>query len=530
MQITTVRLDQVQPHPHNIRRDVGDVTELADSFKSSGMLQPLVVAPVLGSGKFKQKYTLIAGHRRLAAAKKCGWVEVEVVVRDDLNTEALQTEAMLIENLQRTNLSPIEEADAYEQLQAFEYSPERIAERAGRSVKTVKARLALRALSQPVAEKVHNGQISLADAEELAKFAAEPALMKKLEKTIGTSNFRYTIEEVQRDQKRKRTVEALKNKLAKKGFAVVPWPNDYNYGKSKGWERLENLFDVNAQPRDRGYADALVKAHYATGCEHGAAFLGTSHWDNTVYYVCRKPDTHPKPKKAKQSKPRETPEERKRRLEREQLKAELEIASATRVAFVKELIAGKAVDVAPMVKHIVSDEVERISSKDRFNVAFGLLGLEPGGDTDTMRATLSQLVAGLKTTSALVSTWLVLRASDYERTGWDGLLGDSYGFPRRRARDWTDLLCAYGYEVSDVEQRLLAEPSADADGDEHEELEPPDQPVAGVCKMCGCTEDEACEGGCAWMDRTETLCSACAENAERDVENVVPTGDLVDAL
>src|SRR6266581_4172034 len=140
MELQHLELGLIHPHKANPRHDVGDVTELAASMKAIGVLEPLIVAT--GANDFG--FTLIAGHRRLAAAHKAKLKTVPCHVRDDLNTSEKQLEAMLVENLQRINLTAVEEADAYQALLEFpDYTVDKISKTTGRSLKTVKQRLAI---------------------------------------------------------------------------------------------------------------------------------------------------------------------------------------------------------------------------------------------------------------------------------------------------------------------------------------------------------------------------------------------------
>ncbi len=519
MLITKVRLGQVHPHPHNIRRDIGDVTELAESFGTSGMLQPLVVAPALKRGAVKG-FTLIAGHRRFAAAKLLGWSDVEVIVRDDLNTEALQTEAMLIENLQRTNLSPIEEADAYEQLIAFDYTPERIAERAGRSIKLVKSRLALRKLAAPVSAKVHAGQISLADAEALAAFDGDPKALAKLNTAIGTNNFHYTLEQVKRDKQAAATKARLDAHAAKLGVKVVKVP-EYD-SHPRDWAFMHEVVKLDKQDRTPTQEEkALLAAH--KGCPHGAVYVRLG-WLNDLALVCTQPKTHPS--FGKSAAPRETAAERKERIAAETLKAELATASATRLAFLREMFAAKTFDPVPALRMLI---IRRIEARNEVLApALKLLGLQPPKKSDAARDVLVELVTGLTTVPAVTSVWLALAAGSLEYADY-GLLRP-YTWSNTEAKEWAALLVGYGYELCDVEQRMLA---------------PVEKPIADTaervvetarCRACGCTDDEACEGGCSWVDDEHTLCSMCAavavsiETVPPTVEDVTPSGEFAAAL
>lgn len=164
-----IALASIQPHEHNVRRDLGDLTELADSIKGMGVLQPLTIAP-RGEG-----YVLIAGHRRHAAALQAGVDTVPCIVRTDLDNQAKQIEAMLCENLQRTDLTVMEEADAYAQLELLGVSEVAIAKTTGRSRKTVHERMLLASLPTERREQFEEGRISLDGAVKCAKLRQQYA-------------------------------------------------------------------------------------------------------------------------------------------------------------------------------------------------------------------------------------------------------------------------------------------------------------------------------------------------------------------
>lgn len=186
--LADLNIDQIHHHDLNPRKDVGDIGDLTASIKAHGVLEPLVVAPN-GNG-----YQLITGHRRLAAAGKAGLDAVPVVVRADLDTEPRQLEAMLIENTQRVDLTPVEEAQAYAQLVAFPgYTPGKAAKATGRSLKTVKSRLAIAGLPEVALERIHNGQITLHDAEVIAEFTGTSQFDHVLN-AAGLTNFEWTVQ------------------------------------------------------------------------------------------------------------------------------------------------------------------------------------------------------------------------------------------------------------------------------------------------------------------------------------------------
>ena len=126
---TQISIDLIQRNPRQPREkfDIEELDNLAASIREHGVIQPLIVSP----GK-NGVYILIAGERRLQASRKAGLKTVPVVIRTATDQQLL--ELALIENLQRADLNPIEEAEAYQHLaREFKFSHEKIAERVGKS-------------------------------------------------------------------------------------------------------------------------------------------------------------------------------------------------------------------------------------------------------------------------------------------------------------------------------------------------------------------------------------------------------------
>jgi ParB family transcriptional regulator, chromosome partitioning protein len=161
--LAQIPLDQIQPNPYQPRRTFNEasIDELARSVREHGIVQPLVVT------RAGDKYKLIAGERRFRAAQKAGLATVPVVVRDALKSgDALQL--ALIENIQREDLNPMEEASAYHQLHdEFGMTQEEIARRVGKERSTVANFLRLLKLPASVKELLASGRLSMGHARAL---------------------------------------------------------------------------------------------------------------------------------------------------------------------------------------------------------------------------------------------------------------------------------------------------------------------------------------------------------------------------
>ncbi|MEE8400514.1 MAG: ParB/RepB/Spo0J family partition protein [Desulfobacterales bacterium] len=155
-------IDRIQPNRFQPRQRFSEVelTELSDSIKEQGIIQPLLVRADNG------RYELIAGERRLRAAKMAGLRQVPVLVKEVADTDIL--ELAIIENIQRENLNPIEEADAYHRLiEEFHLTQDQAAIRVGKSRSAVANLMRLRQLSGQIRESLIDGRLSTGHARAL---------------------------------------------------------------------------------------------------------------------------------------------------------------------------------------------------------------------------------------------------------------------------------------------------------------------------------------------------------------------------
>ncbi len=161
--LRTVSVEEIHPSRQQPRKNFDDarIGELAESIKSQGIIQPLVVRKRAQGG-----FELIAGERRWRAAQKAGVLQVPVVVRDVADGRAF--EMALVENLQREDLNPIEEAEGYQRLsQEFGYTQESLATRVGKERSTVANALRLLKLPTSVRALVVDGRLGMGHARAL---------------------------------------------------------------------------------------------------------------------------------------------------------------------------------------------------------------------------------------------------------------------------------------------------------------------------------------------------------------------------
>ncbi len=170
--------NQFQPRTHF---DEESLQELADSIKEKGIIQPLVVTP-----NNDGSYGLIAGERRLRASKLVGLEEVPVVIREVSGDDEL-LELALIENVQRKDLNPIEEAEAYEKLiKIFSYTQEQAAEKVGKKRSTITNRLRLLQLPDFIKEDIGYGRLTEGHSRAILRLAGDETAMKDARNQIVT--------------------------------------------------------------------------------------------------------------------------------------------------------------------------------------------------------------------------------------------------------------------------------------------------------------------------------------------------------
>ena len=189
VQVLQVPLSKIIPNPYQPRKEFESeaLSELADSIRQYGVLQPLLVAPGKGD-----TYILIAGERRLRASTMAGLGTVPVIV-SEYTTQQI-AEIALIENLQRKDLHYLEEAEGYEKLvNIFHLTQESMAIRVGKKQSTIANKLRLLRLPASVRNKLHNSNLTERHARALLKLENEESQKAVLQKILkGNLNVRQT--------------------------------------------------------------------------------------------------------------------------------------------------------------------------------------------------------------------------------------------------------------------------------------------------------------------------------------------------
>ena len=443
-----VPLDRLVPAADNPRRDLGDVAALAASISAVGLLEPLIVTQdPAGSA-----YLVVAGHRRLAAAKLAGLTHLPVIVRH--LSDAERAEIMLIENLQRQGLHPLEEASAYRRLLDFGYSQRRLAERVGTSQATISKRLALLNLPEPARDALDSGRITLEDAQALTKLNNLP---DRLERAL-TQSARYggglrqavdaELDAHQREVARAKAEEAL----TAAGLTIVAWPESGGfYGRKEA---------ALSQPECWSFGghriDVAVEAHAGEPC-HAAT---VNPRDASTIWICTDPDRH-RPKGGSDVKG----EDPQVAAKREEARARRE-AERGRADFLRRLLAGKLPtrEATELALETLVAGVNHAPAR----LACELLELAPvvretswGRPEKDYRAALTDSVADQPT--RLLTVALAIALAEVE----DNLRNEWHGWGGQRDERHFAFLTERGYAPSEFETRRLEEGRNSAAEDLH---------------------------------------------------------------
>lgn len=243
--IENLQVDDLHANPNNPRKQVGDVDELASSIRSQGIKQPLLVTPTGETDIDGHKqYRVVIGHRRLAAAKQSGLSTVPAIVEEmDARRER---EIMLVENTQRSDLTPVEEADGYQGLLDLGVQVKEMAEKTGRSDRFVRRRLKIARIPQETRDMSADfSQLSLDQLDKLAEFESDPDMQRELARA---DDFDWTYQRL--SQERRKTIwhdKALKA-LAKAGIKVESLPDGKNFWNwhPHGYKAAHSFSDINS--------------------------------------------------------------------------------------------------------------------------------------------------------------------------------------------------------------------------------------------------------------------------------------------
>lgn len=222
--IIELNIDMLEHHPKNPRQDLGDLTELADSIREKGILQNLTVVP-----SDHGTYYVVIGNRRLEAAKMAGMESLPCVI--SLMKEDEQQAVMLLENMQRNDLDPYEQAHGFQMCLDLGMTEDDLKKETGFSKKTIRHRLNLLKLDHDKFKKGVERGATLQDYIDLEQIKDEKVKDEVL-KSIGTRDFRYNLNLALENQKIEKLKAEVIEKLQLQGIVEVDkQPEGYEHFK-----------------------------------------------------------------------------------------------------------------------------------------------------------------------------------------------------------------------------------------------------------------------------------------------------------
>jgi ParB family chromosome partitioning protein len=265
--LRTIAVGQIRPNPYQPRRDFRpeELADLEASLRTSGLLQPITVRPASeGAG-----YELIAGERRYRAATRLGWTEIPAIVRE-IDDQTLLTLA-LVENLQREDLNPIEEAEGYQRLIAeFGLTQQQVADAVGKDRSTVTNMLRLLGLPASVRRLVQEGQLMHGHARALLGLSNERA-MSELAREVMTQGL--SVREVERRVR----ASAEKASPPERGRRGDPASSPFKTAEVRRIEdhlRRHLQTDVKVELRDRNKGEIRIAFYNADDFDRLLDVLG----------------------------------------------------------------------------------------------------------------------------------------------------------------------------------------------------------------------------------------------------------------
>lgn len=250
--IVKLSVSKVHPHPNNPRKDVGDVTELAESIKKNGIMQNMTVIPgYWKDGKFiesETEYTLIIGHRRYAAAKMAGLLEVPCRIYKDMS-EKEQMATMLEENMQRSDLTILEQAEGFQMMLDLGETAEGIAEKTGFSTQTVNHRVQMAKLDKKRLKEIEKDdgfQLTLKDLYTLEGIEDVKVRNKILQEARDSRDLKWKVETEKKNILKAKNLEVLKKLAEAAGLEKAP--KDFENNRYSGKYEIVKEYYLDQEP------------------------------------------------------------------------------------------------------------------------------------------------------------------------------------------------------------------------------------------------------------------------------------------
>lgn len=414
-------LELIDAAPDNPRRDLGDLAELVESIKGpAGLVQPPLLT--VRDGRF----VVVCGHRRHAAARLAGLTSIPALVRSMDDTARKTT--MLVENLQRVDLSPIEEARAFAELVGLGWTQRQIAADVGRAQSHVAKRLSLLKLPEEVQAKVDSGGITVSEAVELTQLVDHP---ERLQRAINSPSsvsaaVERLVEEIDEERELAERVKAIEARGLRVILSASAWypqfPKDIT-PIGDGWHQL---------PLD-------AAAHESEPC-HAVGVLSKS--DEFEIPLCTDRARHPDVMTRQERQDQEVAEgETERRREREESQRD----GKRRTAFVLDLLKRKPRSPAQALRFLLKRELDYSVDESLAKMLADALGVELHKQVLDEEGGMVDVLSQWSDTAKADQLIQVLVAIEVHR-------GSATASEQDVALEY---LQAQGYELSDRERRII---------------------------------------------------------------------------
>ena len=437
-QIVYLPIGRLYPHPDNPRKELGDLTELADNIRQTKrILQNLMVVPWETDENGEMKYRIIAGHRRRAAAEIAGLAELPCVIVDLTPEE--QLEVMMNENVHRSNLTVLEQAKGFQLMFDNLGSVDEVSKRTGFSRTKVSNSIKYNQLDQGKLVKACTArQVSITDLNRLNEVDDIDDRNGLLE-CIGTDSFVYKLRTVLNKQEAKKKKAIIKPLLRKMGFKPKKCERYSYHGDdtaNKNELDVEELTEeaIKQFIKDHGYP-AGEQIYYCVFDNNGDTFLFNDAPEPTAAQKIKKASEEAK--KAQ----REALAEKFAELEKAAYQCRVEFISKCSATVIKKNL--KAVALLLNYSHDKYTSFDRAAYKD-------LLGLVKPEDGEITHEMVAQAVEGSPEKALLYYAYSELRDSEKENYRGYNLSYDV----NKTLEIIYDTLVALGYALSDDEKAL----------------------------------------------------------------------------
>jgi ParB family chromosome partitioning protein len=333
-ELTYIPVKAIFPHKDNPRLNIGDISELTESVKKNGVLQNLTVMPKEGSDG---KYTVLLGHRRLAAAKAAGLEQVPCRIVKDVDRNE-QISMMLQENMQRNDLTVYEQSQSFQLMMDLGETVKTLSEKTGFSESTVRHRVKLAELDQGLLKKKEQDeawQMNLMDLYELEKVESKAQRNDILSKATSSSDMRWrirqAIEQAAIQKNRKVLMKKLNSmKITKGPSGCAPYMN--------GWDKLLEFDLRNDIPEEINIKKPVKEVFWADG------------YGDRIYLLA-------KAKKADRQLSAADMELEQKRKNRKKLTEIVKKMDADRKAYVRDIVSGKIETSSALRKEQMSKNI-----------------------------------------------------------------------------------------------------------------------------------------------------------------------------